>query len=67
LVDDDVEFDHLQAETQISGEDEDEEPTKVISTEALNDEIREAVRNKEVSRTVDIQLIILIFRRPLIL
>ena len=67
MVDDDVEFDHLQAETQMSGEDEDEEPTKVISTEALNDEIREAVRNKEVSRTVGVQLIILIFRRPLIL
>lgn len=35
----------------MSSEDEDEEPRKVISIEALNDEIREAVRNKEVSLT----------------
>jgi mediator of replication checkpoint protein 1 len=51
LVDDDAEFVHLQADTQMSSEDEDEEPRKVISIEALNDEIREAVRNKEVSLT----------------
>lgn len=52
MIDDDVEFVHLQVDTQMSGEDEDEETRKVVSIEALNDEIREAVRNKEVSRTV---------------
>lgn len=52
MIDDDVEFVHLQADTHMSGEDEDEETRKVISSEALNDEIRKAVENKEVNRTV---------------
>ncbi|OJA13418.1 hypothetical protein AZE42_05784 [Rhizopogon vesiculosus] len=55
LIDDDVEFVHLQADTQMSGvdEDEDEETRKVVSTEALKDEIRKAVRNKETFGTLD--------------
>lgn len=67
IDDDDVEFVHLQADAHMSGEDEDEETRKVISTEALNDEIREAVENKEVNRIVIKKLIILILRRLLIL
>lgn len=51
LIDDDLEFVHLQADTRMVSEDEDEETGKVVTTEDLNAELREAARNREVSRT----------------
>lgn len=51
LIDDDLEFDHLQADTRMVSDDEDEETRKVVLTEDLNAELREAARNREVSRS----------------
>jgi mediator of replication checkpoint protein 1 len=51
LIDDDLEFDHLQTDTRMVSDDEDEETRKVVLTEDLNAELREAARNREVSRS----------------
>ncbi|KAG0699868.1 MRC1-like domain-containing protein [Suillus ampliporus] len=55
LVDDDLEFVHLQVDTQMASEDEDEEKEtrKVVLIEDLNAELREAARNNETFETLD--------------
>jgi hypothetical protein len=64
LVDDDLEFAHLQTDTRMVSEDEDGETGEVVLTEDLNTELREAARNREVSHTtLPLLLISLIFDR----
>lgn len=53
LIDDDLEFVHLQADTRMVGEDEDEETGKVVTTEDLNAELREAARDRETFESMD--------------
>lgn len=53
LIDDDLEFDHLQTDTRMVSDDEDEETRKVVLTEDLNAELREAARNRETFKTLD--------------
>ncbi|KAG2148095.1 MRC1-like domain-containing protein [Suillus clintonianus] len=53
LIDDDLEFVHLQADTRMVSEDEDEETRKVVLIEDLNAELREAARSRETFETLD--------------
>ncbi|KAG1792446.1 MRC1-like domain-containing protein [Suillus plorans] len=55
LIDDDLEFVHLQADTRMVSEDEDEETGKVVTTEDLNAELREAARNRETFESMDLE------------
>ncbi|KAG1780344.1 MRC1-like domain-containing protein [Suillus placidus] len=55
LIDDDLEFGHLQPDTAMVSEDEDEETRKVVLTEDLNAELREAARNRETFETLDME------------
>ncbi|KAG1753709.1 MRC1-like domain-containing protein [Suillus paluster] len=53
LMDDDLEFVHLQTDTRMASEDEDEETRKVVLIEDLNAELREAAKKKESFETLD--------------
>jgi mediator of replication checkpoint protein 1 len=55
LVDDDLEFAHLQTDTRMVSEDEDGETGEVVLTEDLNTELREAARNRETFETLDLE------------
>ncbi|KAG1874779.1 MRC1-like domain-containing protein, partial [Suillus subalutaceus] len=55
LIDDGLEFAHLQTDTRMVSEDEDEETGDVVLTEDLNAELREAARNRETFETLDLE------------